>query len=191
MNYQYIQQINNLDYMGLVNMLLTQITPEIRSTVLERLTELNDQLLNNLNNNTGNYNTINNDLARSGSLNTRKKDIIESLHPSLDQYRNMNINNNNITLQNPIPLGIPISSTNQFNNNHLNTNSYINTNYNNTKSQTKKIINEFSLDDIIDDVNEDNESLDEKLSKIKFLHGKILHEKKQRRKERELSVKKN
>ena len=51
MDYQYIyeSQIKNLDYWSLVNMLLTQITPQMRKCILDKLTEMNNQLMNSPN----------------------------------------------------------------------------------------------------------------------------------------------
>lgn len=46
MNYQYVHTINNMGYIDLVNMLGSQITPDIRKLILERLTAMNNELLN-------------------------------------------------------------------------------------------------------------------------------------------------
>ena len=45
MNSQNLEHIKNMDYWSLVNMLLTPITPEARNFILERLLEMNNQLL--------------------------------------------------------------------------------------------------------------------------------------------------
>lgn len=46
MNYQHMSnQISNLDYLGLVNMLINPISPDVRAIVLARLVEMNNQLL--------------------------------------------------------------------------------------------------------------------------------------------------
>lgn len=47
--YMNINQINNLDYWSLVNMLMVQITPETRKQILERLLEMNNQLIIGMN----------------------------------------------------------------------------------------------------------------------------------------------
>lgn len=41
----FINKISNMDYWSLVNLLMTQITPEIRKIILEKLTNMNDFLL--------------------------------------------------------------------------------------------------------------------------------------------------
>nr|AEX63007.1 hypothetical protein mv_R805 [Moumouvirus Monve] len=86
MNFQYINnnnslnhgQLYNMDYLSLVNMLTLQLTPVDRKAILERLIEMNDQLLYK--------NDINVDMSRNSQLNSRKKDIKENLHPSMDFY---------------------------------------------------------------------------------------------------------
>lgn len=185
MDYQYtgLNQINTLDYWSLVNMLMTQITPEIRKQILVRLMEMNDQLMPN-------HQKIQPDLARASVLNSRKKDLTESQHPALDRL--------NYKGQNPVPIGIPMNANNQYGaNNQYNPNPYqINSNngigsapMNNfsTKNQIsrKDSNNEIDLDDIINDIHSDQDNLDEKLSKIKTLHTKIITDKRRRRKEKE------
>lgn len=43
--YMYMNQIKTMDYWSLVNTLLTQITPQIRKCILDRLMEMNNQLM--------------------------------------------------------------------------------------------------------------------------------------------------
>ena len=45
MECQYTTQISKMDYWTLVNMLMNNITPDIRKQILIRLTEMNDQLI--------------------------------------------------------------------------------------------------------------------------------------------------
>ena len=87
MNYQ----INTMDYFSLVNMLMGQLTPQLRAKILEKLTDMNNQLL----------------YGMAGVSSHRKKDAVELPHPALDQY--------NYRQPNPVPRDIPISG-NRFEN---------------------------------------------------------------------------
>jgi hypothetical protein len=201
MDYQNNQfhQIKQLDYWGLVNMLMNQITPDTRAIILERLTNMNNQLLNKSNSQTNavmNPSVSFGDLSRSSMLNSRKKDATEVQHPSMDQY--------NYRGPNPLPLNIPMnynsmSSMSQMNvanpmtssmnpiMNTTNSNQFMpqQNNYHHTPK-------EIDLDEIINDIsNEDDDSLDNKLSKIKNLHTKIISDKRQRRKEKSQNSIKN
>ncbi|AQN68152.1 hypothetical protein [Saudi moumouvirus] len=180
MNFQYINnnnslnhgQLYNMDYLSLVNMLTLQLTPVDRKAILERLIEMNDQLLYK--------NDINVDMSRNSQLNSRKKDIKENLHPSMDFY--------NHNKKNPIPLNIPSSSTSQTSIETRNV--FYNPNiYNDINNKThKKTCDEIDLDSIInnisdfDDKENSEESLDDKLQKIKKLHSKIIANNKHKRK---------
>lgn len=161
MEYQYSNslQINNMDYWSLVHMLMNQITPENRKLVLERLMEMNNQLMVS-------------DLTRSSILNSRKKDVSEVKHPSLDFLNDQG--------KNPLPMNIPFNANNQYTPNSYQTNSVPN-NYN---KHQYKIDNEIDLDDIIEEI-QSVDPLDEKLHYIKKLYTKIITEKRKRRKERE------
>ncbi|MEM0354214.1 MAG: hypothetical protein QXW79_01395 [Thermoplasmata archaeon] len=44
---QYVHQIKKMDYWTLVNLLMCHISPTVRKYILERLTELNNELLTN------------------------------------------------------------------------------------------------------------------------------------------------
>ena len=173
MDYQYMNtnQISNLDYWSLVNMLMIQITADTRKQILDRLTEMNNQLL------IGMKPQIQPDLARSSMLNSRKKDVSEIQHPSLDRI-------------NPLPLnGIPMNNNNQFSmnnsyqipqmmmpiNNYSNTNKYITQQKNDSEC-------EIDIDDIINEIHNTPDELDEKLARIKNLHTKIIADKRRRRK---------
>jgi len=195
MDYQYLQanQIKNLDYWSLVNMLSTQISPETRTIILERLTYMNQQLL------MGSSLNIQTDLSRAGMLNSKKKDITEQQHPSMDRL--------NYKGQNPLPLNIPMNASNtQYmpmnafgQTNQINpVNPYLVSSQMSTptpallhpqprQATQTPVINEIDLDDIIDDLNDEQQTddLDDKLFKIKNLHHKIITDKRQRRKERE------
>jgi hypothetical protein len=48
MESQYINKINDMDYLSLVSMLTKQITPFVRKNILERLTEMNDHLISGM-----------------------------------------------------------------------------------------------------------------------------------------------
>ena len=84
-------KIKQLDYYGLVNLLTKQITPEIRSLVLQQLTYLNDKLLNN-------QQYVQPDLARASMLQSRKKDATEIQHPSTSSLRDESINRNKTSI---------------------------------------------------------------------------------------------
>ncbi|QGR53802.1 hypothetical protein [Moumouvirus maliensis] len=180
MNFQYINnnsinpgQLYNMDYLSLVNMLTLQLTPIDRKVILDRLVEMNDQLLYKKD--------MNIDLSRNSQLNSRKKDIKENLHPSMDFY--------NYSKKNPLPLNIPSSSTSQSSietrNVFYNPNPY-GDNY--SGLHKKSYSDEIDLDSIInnisdfDDKENNKESLDDKLKKIKKLHSKIIANNKQKRK---------
>lgn len=210
MDYQYMNtiQISNLDYWTLVNMLMNQITPETRKKILERLTEMNNQLMIGscdaetrpiamqqstastaqlLGSSWQASSQIQPDLARSSMLNPRKIDATEIQHPSIDHL--------NYKGANPLPLNIPINN-NQFNVSnpyHAMTPNIamgqipqmvmpINCN---VGQQRNNITHEIDLDDIIDELHGVPDELDEKLAKIKKLHTKIITEKRRRRKERD------
>jgi len=53
-------RINSMDYLTLVSMLSTQITPHIRKLILDKLTEMNNQLLNSYQQIPNKYNNIKN-----------------------------------------------------------------------------------------------------------------------------------
>ncbi len=177
MDYQYMNtfQINTMDYWSLVYMLMNQSTPEIRKLVLERLTEMNNQLLGS-------------DLSRLSTLNSRKKDTSEIPHPSLDFANSQG--------KNPLPIHIPINSTNPNTNfipdrpNQYSTNSYQNKipttrpEANIYDKHQYDVCSEIDLDDIIEEIR-GSDPLDDKLAHIKKLYGKILTDKRRRRKERE------
>lgn len=158
----YANQIKIMDYWSLVNMLMMQITPDVRKCVLDRLSEMNNQLLMNTN------------MLSNMSMNPRKKDPVEVQHP----IDNVNFRNS----MNPIPLNMVIGNNqpnlysnaneNQYNPQDAIRGSRGSDEYNmKNHSPTKEI----DLDDII---------LDQKLEKIKNLYTKLITEKRQERKER-------
>lgn len=207
-------QITNLDYLSLVNMLTTQITPETRSQILSRLTEINDQLILS-----SGIQSQQLDLSRCSSMNSRKKDATELQHPSMDIY--------NYKGNNPIPFSIPINSSNQFSMNGMNGMNTANTmknmhisgmppmyNMQQMVQQTPQTIpNIFSgsnsihgpnysnnhqfeqqtnidLDEILGDIHNSPakpDSLDQELDRIKQLYNRIAAGKLQRRRDRERS----
>ncbi|XWV26579.1 hypothetical protein QJ857_gp0488 [Tupanvirus soda lake] len=190
MDFQYMNnnQISSLDYFSLVNMLMNQISPETRKQILERLTDMNNQLMMGMNS------QIQTDLPRSSMLNSRKKDATEIQHPSFDRL--------NYKGPNPLPLNIPINGNNQFamNNSYqmasmmpalaqmpsmmMPVNNYANIGQYNRQA-IKDDKTEIDLDDIIDEIQDEPDSLDKELARIKKLHTKIVADKRRRRKERE------
>ena len=217
-------QINNSDYWTLVNMLMNQITPDVRKLILDRLTEMNNQLIigtssqtllsgNKINSvSEGNQLPIRSDawqiqpdLARSSVMNSRKKDISEMQHPSLDFL--------NTKGQNPLPLQFNMNSyqmpvmdqtlytsdrstisTRQMTlpcqSRNLNTPGTREQALPKNKKQYNAQIdneytNEIDLDDIIEEIHNEPDELDEKLMRIKKLYAKIITDKRRRKKERE------
>jgi hypothetical protein len=171
-----------MDYWTLVQMLMNQITPEIRKLVLEKLTEMNNHLIIKPSVHSQS------DLSRSSVLNSRKKDVLEIQHPSLDFL--------NTTASIPIPLNMPINANNQFTMNSypnqmasinmysLNQTNEIAPSANNYKNNYD-IDSQIDLDDIVNEDHEQSDSLDEKLARIKKLYTKIINDKRRRRRERE------
>jgi hypothetical protein len=190
MEYQHIQanQIKNLDYWSLLNILMNPISSETRATILEKLTEMNNQLL------VGNSLHVQPDLARPSMLNSKRKSSSEASYAT--RYE----------MQNPLPLDMPVNTNNQFmqwkppseSTNSWNAPQMFPQNwvnpanpanpYNSTNSN-QKFYPEIDLDDIINDLNDDSDgdsdNLDKKLAKIKLLNDKIITDKRRRRKERE------
>lgn len=162
---EYYQKNSTTDYASLVNALTCQITPEYRAVILDKLVEINNQLLAKTQSSSrGNQFVNQSDPARSCILNPRKKDVSELQHPS--------------TLANSYtPSIVPITRPS-----HSHALSQTPSQY--TPSIKKTIEPEFNIDDIIDDfeLSEETTSLDDKLNKLSSLHKKILSEKKMRRK---------
>ena len=100
MDYNVYYDNANHSYHELVNMLLQNITPEYRSTVLNKLVSYNNQLM---------ISQSQYDPVRLGLLNSRKKDVNELQHPSM--YNNTPHNNQN---QMPIPLTLPVRASSSF-----------------------------------------------------------------------------
>ena len=80
----YLQQISNMTYWELVNMLLKDITPEIRKFILDRLMIMNDELLLHKNR----LNTIKNEIQQnkySGNYEIDIDDIIDDIQKEPDE----------------------------------------------------------------------------------------------------------
>lgn len=183
MDYQsiYANQIKNLDYWSLVQMLLTPITPEMRKCILDKLTEMNNQLL--LNNSIFSGMQLN--LMNSENLN-KTKDSLKPLRsgdfsrlnngPSMNQYNPLrteqNSHSNGMKLEHPQKMEQSDHSNGVVSDHDIN------------------------LDDEFEDEksNEnrssyiDNISLDLKLAKIKTLYDKVIADKRKRRKEKEFKL---
>jgi hypothetical protein len=134
------------------------------------------------------------DISRIGMLNSRKKDLTENIHPSMDRY--------NQNGSNPLPLNMPMNTYGQFGQS-MPFNTYqlhgANTMYQpqiSLPQQPQQPIQqvsynatqEINLDDILDDLADEPDDLDSKLVKIKTLHTKIIADKKRRRKELEKNM---
>jgi hypothetical protein len=183
MDYQYANgyQINNLDYWSLVNMLMVQITPETRKQILDRLTEMNNLLLIGMGAQIQSPPSI--PSIASIPSNSRKKDISELPHPSMNHvdYKGPN----------PLPLNMPTNNNNQsiMNNSYqmipsltIPMNNYKNMGQYNTQP-TNEVQEEIDLDDLMCELHNKPDELDEKLFKIKKLHEKIITERRKRKKE--------
>jgi hypothetical protein len=164
MEYQFTQsqQINQMDYWNLVRTLMSQITPQVRSVILSRLTEMNNQLLLN-NSQTGIQSNpltgIQSNPLTGIQSSSRKSDVTELPHPS-QIYNPRSVPNYTpdvYTTTGLIPQSRPVSDP------------------------------EINVDDLIDDLEiiPNVDPLDAKLAKIKALHSKILSDKRARRRERE------
>ena len=177
MDYHYVDSntgSNNIpiidaDYWTLVNLLTTQITPQIRKQILSRLTDLNDQLiLANAIQNQFHNGQNSQDLSRSTvhpTTNCRKKDVTELQHPSLDMF---NYNGNN-----------------QYNTNIIG--GHTNNNFLRNQDQS-----DIDLDEILADIHDSHDNheshpdaLDQELARIKNLYGKVIASKRRRRRERQ------
>lgn len=168
MDYNNIQynQIKHMDYWGLVNTLTNQISPETRSMVLDKLVEMNNSLLTT-------SSGVQMDLSRSTMLNSRKKDVTEIQHPSLDLFNNKGAN--------PLPMGLPTSYNQMVNNQMTSGHNQMTTNHNQMTSNYNQI-EDIDLDDIIEDVlNDEVDDLDSKLNYIKNLHSKIITDRRNKR----------
>lgn len=162
------QHIKGLDYSNLVSILSTSITPEFRSVILEKLTEINNRLLQN----------------SKGTPNVLNKQYDTTLTPSYFDNYNYQCNNNASNYQRtsiyPITMGTTIDPTIFTTNNPFMSNDY-------SDNRRRKDVD---LDDIIGDMDEEgSDDLDSKLKYIKDLHNKLVSEKRSRR--REKSNKKN
>lgn len=207
MDYHYINNnnnnntiISNADYLTLVNLLTSQITPEIRKQILLRLTELNDQLI--LNNNIQNQfqtNQNKQDLSRFPTMNCRKKDVTELQHPSFDMF--------NYKGNNPLPFSMPTNSNSQFGANMnmmtgYNTGTQMSTPmspqmspqipqaipniFSSSNNNFSTDQSDFDLDEILGDIHDHEshaDSLDQELDRIKELYGKVIASKRRRRRQ--------
>ncbi len=169
--------LDDMDYLSLVKMLSEQIMPEKRKSILERLTEMNNQLLMGF---TGIDNMS--ELPRTGMMSSRKKDLTENYHPSFDQY--------NYKGQNPVPFGLPVNSNGDHFDYRLNFDQIKTPNINNSNFKSNEYernkIDDIDIDEIINDIHVETEldTLDKKLSKIKTLQNKIIFDKRKRKKEK-------
>ena len=183
-NFSSYNDIGNMDYLSLVKMLMDQITVEKRKEILQRLTEMNNQLL------MGYDQSYQSEPPRIGFSSSRKKDLSENMHPSFDQYSYKG--------QNPLPFGLPLNSTvgsdfdfrstfSQNYNNPIPKNSLNNALINNTlinNAPIQNTLDQINIDEIISDIHGESnvESLDKKLAKIKNLQDKIIIDKRKRKK---------
>lgn len=171
-NFSNYNNISNMDYLSLVGMLTEQITPEKRKEILQRLMEMNDQLLMGYGTTGQGFQT---EPPRIGRLNSRKKDLTENMHPSFDQY--------NYKGQNPLPFGMPINSN--INNDFDYRSNFSQIDNSLKQNNIQDTFDEINIDEIINDIHGETnmDSLDKKLSKIKNLQDKIIIDKRKRKKE--------
>lgn len=225
------QTVKNIGYIGLVKLLTVKISPESRKIILDRLTDINNELLygainlnmkqceyensfddqnifdipNNMSynydhmqfdngmNNTSSY--YDNDLSRVPITNTRKVNPTENIHPSMDIL--------NYKGPNPIPLNNPVNSKmNPKINSKMNPKMNLYThpapcnNMQNNQSIYKldrgNIVSGIDLDNKTNRIDkktrnnfldnkyeqrDSNDTLDEKLNRIKMLQNKISNRK--------------
>ena len=163
MNSEYI---NQLDYLSLVNMLLTQITPILRKQILDRLTEMNNQFL---------------DINQISTMNSSKI----SIPFGTSQYNDKITDDYDRYFDHSKRTHQPINKD---------TDKMYQRAQTERVKINQRTIDEIDLDNIIDDLydkkdadNESSNNLDIKLANIKKLHTKIIADKKRRkRKERKL-----
>lgn len=165
MNFQIMNQINNMDYWSLVSMLMNQITPDIRKLILDRLTKMNDQLMASF---------TPTEFPRAPVLSSRKKVTHEMPHPS----RNYNYSGN------PIPVSFNDIEPKMFNPSIFSPKKHQNKDYN----MNNNTDDEIDIDDILSDLCDENvfeeseeDILDQKLNRIKKLYNKIVSDKRRRR----------
>lgn len=188
------------DYPSLVRLLTTNITPEARANVLSQLTQMNNHLLNqkqyqnqnlNQNQNLG-LNQTQFDLSRPTSLNYRKKDAVELVHPSMEQNpRHMN------TMPRQDFNSRPIAQNNyqqpNLSNKHISSSKSVTIKKDfEPKSVVRNSLEfepELDIDDILNDINGGDNSeeseLDLKLKQLAGLKQKIVNDSRRRKKERE------
>jgi hypothetical protein len=153
MNYQKItpESVKFMNYNNLCDLLYKKITPLQRTLVLARLTEINNHLI-------GKTGIIKDDIARSGTLHSRRNDVTEVIHPSM--------NSDNRNFVNPIPVNFAPNTL--------------------AKPHTFPPPNKYtptritdSLDDIIDglDFSESDDDLESRLNDIFLLQKKIVRDK--------------
>jgi hypothetical protein len=162
----------NYSYHELVNMLLQNITPEYRSSILNKLVSYNNQLM---------ISQSQYDPARSGLLNSRKKDVNELQHPST--YNNNRFSNQ----QMPMPLTLPMRASSSYPVQPAKS-----TARPPIKFMEENVQGEIDIDDIINDFSPQEtpqtESMEAKLRKLDTLHKKIIADKRQRRKNKNASI---
>lgn len=171
-------QVTDPNYLSLVNMLATKISPTTRKQILDNLTEFNDRLLQQESN--AQEPTFNvSDIARSSSFNSRKKDLSEIQHPS---FSTQTINQ----YQQPQKLyqyQQPQQQYQQPQQQYQQLQSQQQQQQYNPTPPAKN--NEIDLNDILDDLTLESDTLDDKLDRIKTMYSKIITDKRRRRRERE------
>ena len=149
-------QIQYMDYPGLVQLLTTAISPETRAVVLTRLTQMNNQLLNQMQTQFQTQFQTQLDLSRPVSVNSRKKDATELQHPSMEQIPRQS--NSVPRSARPTPKQAPIR-------------------------RDPESDSELDIDDILRDINgpTTEPDLDQKLKQLTNLKQKILNDKRHRK----------
>jgi len=186
-------QIQYMDYSGLVQLLTTGISPETRSVVLAKLTQMNNQLLNQMQTQFQTQFQTQLDLSRPMSMSSKRKGATELQHPSMEQ----NLNSRHI---NPIPRQEFKPHQTNFSNRPVDEKVRSVPFSNPVPSSKSKSIpippkknldldsdSELDIDDILRDINGSNSAesdLDQKLKQLTNLKQKILTDKQKRKMDR-------
>jgi hypothetical protein len=171
----------NNSYSDLVNMLSQNITPEQRAVVLNKLTVINQNLLNS----TKVYAPVSkNDgvefkptaPVRAGVPSHRKKDISELQHPSV-------YNNGSSRMPTQFP-DFRLATDDHASSRTLTEKKHSQRSRRCEVPVIEDIVNDFDIDEIIDDFSHvrknEESSIEDKLKKLSMLHTKIIADKKQR-----------
>lgn len=124
----YTMDFDNMDYLTLVNLLRTQITPMVRKQILDKLTEINNNLLKNKS------------MKKCQTLEDIDLDDIIDDYQSMNQNVNQNMNQN----QN--------KDQDQTQNQNQNQNQLQNQNQNQSQNQLQNQLQNYNLDEKLEKI---------------------------------------